>query len=177
MSEENTSSLAPKRGSNAHGWWPEKKRIEVVTTYLALGKIPLVEAVTGVPRNTIRHWKLTDWWKEIEDAIRSDEDTEMDTKLTKIVNKSLDAVLDRVEHGYFMWDSKTQKIVRRPLYAKDTLKITTDLLTRRDLLREKPIRKTEQVAVEDRLAKLAAEFIKFVAAKDVTPPQEVVIEG
>jgi hypothetical protein len=64
-------------------WWSDAKRIEVVTTWLALGKIPLVAACTGVTEGTIRQWRTQPWWKELELSIQTESDQELDAKLAK----------------------------------------------------------------------------------------------
>ena len=150
------------------GWWSHEKKVQTVTTYLAVGNAPMTEAVTGVPKGTIRQWKMQQWWKELEADIRNEEDAELDVKLTKIIDKSLDAVLDRVEHGDFLWDSKSNKFVRKPVHMKDALNAVTQVFDKRNLLRGKPTSRVEKQNVNDNLAKLAAEFAKFAAAKEIT---------
>ena len=149
------------------GWWGPDKKIEVVTTYLTLGNAPMVEAVTGVPRGTIRQWKMMEWWKELESQIRNEEDAELDVKLSKVINKSLDAVLDRVDNGDFIFDSKTSKFHRKPVHMRDALKAVTEVYDKRQLLRGKPTSRVEKQTIQDNLAKLAAEFIKFSKSKTI----------
>jgi len=161
---------------NPRGFWPEKKKIEVVTTYLALGKVPLVEGITGVPRATIRIWKIQPWWKELENDIRREETQELDAKLSKIVNKSLDVVADRLENGDFILNSKTGKISRVPTRIRDAVQTATSLLDKRQLIRKNPEEKTQhQQQFEDRLLKLAEQFATFALGKK--PNEEKVIEG
>lgn len=149
------------------GWWSQEKKIQTVTTYLALGNAPMTEAVTGVPRGTIRQWKMQSWWKELESDIRNEEDSELDVKLSKVIDKSLDAVLDRVENGDFIFDSKTGKFVRKPVHMKDALSAVTQVFDKRNLLRGKPTSRVEKQNVSDNLSKLAAEFAKFAASKTI----------
>lgn len=149
------------------GWWSQEKKIQTVTTYLALGNAPMTEAVTGVPRGTIRQWKMQSWWKELESDIRNEEDSELDVKLSKVIDKSLDAVLDRVENGDFIFDSKTGKFVRKPVHMKDALSAVTQVFDKRNLLRGKPTSRVEKQSVSDNLSKLAAEFARFSQAKTI----------
>ena len=132
-----------------------------------MGNAPMTEAVTGVPRSTIRQWKMQDWWKELELDIRNEEDAELDVRLTKIIDKSLDAVLDRVENGDFVFSKKDNKFHRKPVNMKDALKVTTDVFDKRNLLRGRPTSRTEKHNVSDSLANLAAEFAKFAACKTI----------
>lgn len=151
----------------------DAKKVEVVTTYLILGKAPLVEAATGVPRGTIRTWKMQPWWKEMEADIRSEEDVELDGKLSKIVDRTLDTVIDRIEHGDYILDSRSGTVKRVPVKMKDAHKVSVDLIDKRNLLRGKPTSRVEKVGVDDTMLKLAEQFKEW--AKLIK--REVVIEG
>lgn len=145
--------------------WSEKKKIQVVTTYLALGNAPLTEGVTGVPRQTIRMWKMQPWWKEIESDIRNEENLGLDIKLSKIVDKALDVVVDRLENGDFQLDSKSGKVSRVPVKMRDATSATNTLLDKRALLRNQPTKIVAQQAFDDRLLKLAEQFATFALGK------------
>ena len=148
--------------------WSEAKRIEVATAHAMGLKAPMIEVATGVPAQTIRHWRLADWFKDLVDELRRDDDSEVDAKLTKIVGKSLDSVVDRLENGDFMYDPKAKTFVRRPVYIKDITRVADVMFDKRNLLRGKPTSisgKTEQIS--DRLLKLAAEFERFVTSKTI----------
>lgn len=146
-----------------HTTWPVEKRIEVVSQYLVLGNMALVAAVTGVNHNLIRAWKGQPWWKEFENQVRATENLQMDTKLSQIVDKSLDAVMDRVEHGDFIYDQRTGQIKRKPANMRDIAKVSVDLLSKRELLRGNATERKEssQISVADQLKELALEFARW----------------
>lgn len=157
--------------------WSDKKRVEVVTTFLALGKVPMVEAVTGVPRDTIRQWKLQPWWNELVAEVQTESNQELDTKLSSIIDKSLEAVNERIEGGEFILDSRTGTVKRVPVKLKDVHRVAVDLLDKRDLLREKPLKEKAAQQSVDILKKLAdqfAEWAKVHVRKPVTITGEVV---
>ena len=148
--------------------WSEQKRIEVATAHVMGLKAPMIEVATGVPAQTIRHWRAMDWFKDLVNELQREDDYSADAKLTKIVNKALDTVVDRLENGDFMFDPKSSSFVRKPLKATDVTRIADTMFDKRNLLRGKPTSisgKTEQIS--DRLVKLAAEFSRFVTAKTV----------
>lgn len=157
--------------------WPVEKRIEVVSQYLVLGNMKMVSAVTGVSHDLIREWKGQPWWKELENEIRATQNIEMDTKLSKIVDKSLDAVLDRVENGDFIYDQKAGEIRRKPASLRDIHRVSIDTLDKRELLRKGADSRQEgtQVAVVEQLKLLAQEFAKWVDKdkKEVIELEEV----
>jgi hypothetical protein len=149
------------------GWWSQQKKAEVVTTYLTLGNAPMTEGVTGVPRQTIRAWKLQPWWKELVDEIRNEEDCELDVKLSKVIDRSLDALTDRIENGDFLFNSKTGKFVRKPIHMRDALTAVTQVYDKRNLLRGKPTSRVEKHTTQDTLNNLAEQFARFAAAKTI----------
>lgn len=152
-----------KRKKNAKGHpngWGDEKRVEVVTTYLAVGTAPLTFAVTGVPVNTIRQWRLLPWWKELEDQIRQEDDAQVDVKLKRIVDKSLDIVMDRIENGDIILQ-KDGSVSRRPINIGLAHKVSTEMLSKRDLIRKRQVNPVDQQSIEDHLANIATELAKF----------------
>lgn len=152
--------------------WPKEKKLQVVVQYLALGNMKLVAATTGVDYALLRQWKMQPWWKEFEVEIRNTENLELDNKLTTLVNKSLSAVADRLEHGDHTLNLKTGLLVRKPVPMKDAAKVSVDLLTKRELLRGNATSRSDvqAVPVQDQLKLLAAEFARMVTGK----PAEVI---
>lgn len=149
--------------------WDDKKKVEVVTTWLAVGKLSLTEAVTGVPKATIVNWKREPWWPDLVQEIQNESDQELDTKLQKIVDKSLDVVLDRIEHGDFVLNSKTGEVSRIPTKLKDVHRVSVDLIDKRDLIRNRERVKVEVLVVDDYLKKLALQFATFVKKQQTKP--------
>ncbi len=145
--------------------WSDKKRIEACTAYLALGNASFVEIATGVPSGTVRQWKTQPWWKELVSQIQSEADQEVDAKLSGLVQKTLTLVNDRIENGDFMWDSKNSEFVRKPVSLKDGWKVTTEMLDKRWLIRDRPDTKVDTEAVSDILVKLAKDFAGMAKAK------------
>lgn len=128
--------------------------------------------MTSVPRATIRQWKMQPWWKELELEITSEDDLELSGKLKKIVDRSLDAVVDRLQNGDFIFNSKTGKIDRSPVKLRDVHRVSVDLIDKYNLIRGKPTSRVEKVAVEDAMIKLANQFQEW--AKSLRPPEKVI---
>ena len=163
-----------KPGTLAH--WSDSQRIGAVTTYLASGNMSLTSVATEIPLATLNRWKIAPWWKEMVEQIRSEENLVLDAKLAKVVSKSVDELLDRVEDGDYQFDQKTGKIVRIPIKARDAAKITTDMIDRRQLLQGRQNEKKDTAQkIEDRLLKLAEQFASFGKARVVQhEPLEII---
>jgi hypothetical protein len=160
--------------------WSDNQRIELVTTWLATGNLALSAATHQIPEVTARRWKAQPWWQQLVTDIRSEENLQLDARLSKVVSKSVDALMDRVEHGDFQYDQKTGQLVRKPISARDAAKVTTDMIDRRELLQgKKEVAKEDSRKIEDRLLKLAEEFAKFARPQmaKVIDSEVHVIEG
>jgi hypothetical protein len=136
----------------------------------------MVEAVTGVPRATIRQWKLQPWWKELVSQIQTESDQELDSKLSKIIERSLDAVNERIEGGEFVLDSRTGSVKRIPVKLRDVHRVAVDLLDKRDLLRIRPAQSAEKEVQQDVLKKLADQFTQWVQINMKRQPTIIVSE-
>lgn len=147
--------------------WPIEKKVEVVGQFLLIGNMRIVAASTGVPYDVVRKWKGQPFWKELEAEIRQTQNIEMDSKLSKIVDKSLDAALDRVENGDFFYDQKSGTVKRKPTNLRDVARVSVDLLSKRELLRGNATerKETSQISVNEQLKLLAAEFAKWQTKK------------
>lgn len=152
------SSDKPIRRKDNGKWHSEADKVKVVTTYLVLGKAPLVEAMTGIPSGTIRRWKQEPWWNELVQQIQSEDNQELDSKLSTLLAKTLTVLDDRLDRGDFVFNPRTGEWDRRPVGLKDTWKVTKEAVDIREMLRRKPKEQANQEAVQDILKGLATEF-------------------
>lgn len=155
------------------GWWSDQQKIEAVQAFILYGKMPAVEAVTGIPRNTLSNWKYMDWWKDLEAELRASDDIELSGKLKKLIDKSVDVLADRMDKGDFFYDQKTGELRRKPVSLRDAHVVTKDLITQRRVLDNKPVQATE-TSMEQTLQMLASKFEEF--AKTIRRNEQV-IEG
>ena len=160
------------------GWWDKKKQLEAVTTYLATGSIAETSRIINVPYRTVQSWKLeSEWWPKVVEEIQSGENQKIDQKMSKIIDKTLEKLVERIEDGDYMYDQKTGRMVKVPLKARDLERITSGLFDKRQLIRKQPTNiKSDPSNQADRLLKLAEQFASFAAGKDKEEPKEIVDE-
>lgn len=166
-----------KRYVKAH--WTTNQKLQAVSTYLMLGNMAETAIVTGIPLPTLKTWKFTDWFKEYALQLQSEEQQQIDANLRKIIEKSLKSVEDRLENGDAQYDQKTGAIVRLPVKANVALKISTELMAKRQALNNNSVKTEVEKTIDDRLAKLSEEFSKFAAMakpKKEVPMADVVID-
>jgi len=159
------------------GHWKEKKKIEAVTTWLSTGSVAETSRMLEVPLKTLESWKSSEWWKDLVNKIRSEEDQQLDAKTSKIIDKALEQLVDRLENGEHVYDQKTGKIKRMPAKLRDVNTTFNSLMDKRSLLRNKPTKIVEQQSSALQLQNLADSFAKFVNKKIEELPDRHYIEG
>lgn len=175
MKQPKRKMASKKRGKGT--LWQDEKRIEVATTWLATGSWSLTSAMTGVPIGTLRFWKEADWWKDLLREIQDSENIELSGKLKKIVDKSIDVTIDRLENGDHVYDAKKGKMVRVPVKLRDSVRAIETMQNKRMLLAKQPTKITESRTVDARLEKLAEEFAKFSNMKIVNEEEPAAVEN
>lgn len=163
-------------GSNFQ--WSDKQKMEAVTSWMLLGNLALTSRLLSIPEITLRVWKTTEWWKNLVEDIKLQENIQMSGRLKKIVDASLTAVEDRLLNGDWIYDQKTGHMIRKQVGIKDAHKVSTDLMDRQKALEKatQPVTQAEQN--DDKLLKLAEKFAAFVTDKieHKAPEPEVLVD-
>jgi hypothetical protein len=172
------------------GWWDEKKKLEVLQTYIILGNLRLSAANNNVPEITVRQWKATQWWKDREDELRRGSKLQLSAKLTDLVNKAMLTLADRIENGDYVYNRLRDEYLRKPISAEHANKITTQLIARVLMVEKAAIpEKINDEGLEARLTKLKREMLGFARVKvlpshtlskdiiDVIPTESLYLQG
>lgn len=160
------------------GHWSEKKKAEAVVTWLATGSPIETSRLINVPVQTVKMWKSQPWWEEMVEDIRNNESQQTDNKMSKLINKALDMLVERMEEGNYQYDQKSGRIVKIPMNASDITKVTQTLFDKRQLIRKQPTSiKTSPENTEQKLLKLAQQFAAFVGKSQKQELVSDYIEG
>jgi hypothetical protein len=158
----------------AHGWWSDKKRLELVQTYVVMGNLRLAAATLNIPEVTARRWKAQPWWKEAELEIRKGGKLALSGKLSDLVTKVFSSLEDRIENGDWVHNPKTGKLERKPVSAAVINNIMKDTISQSVSLEKAGMEEAvSQEGIEARLDKLREELLS--AAGKLRKP--LVIEG
>lgn len=155
-----------RRNYGAEGFrWSDSQKLEAVTTYLMLGNLRLTAAVLKIPEETVRTWRKSTWWKDIEGELRIQDELQLSARLKKVMEKSLEAVDDRLDNGDYVYDQKTGQMRRKPVSMRDAHKVSMDLIEKRNLLlnNNQPAPSDEQMS--DKLLKMMKQFAEFAQGK------------
>ena len=153
------------------GFYTDKKRIEVVTLFAALGSCDRVGALACIPASTVRGWTRQDWFKDLLDEIRAENDHKIDAKFNEIIDLSLDQLKDRVENGDHVL-TKDGDLVRKPMSGKDLSLTTAINIDKRQLLRNREVIKKEEKTnqtITEKLTELANAF-KQLSGREMRKP-------
>lgn len=141
--------------------WSQAQKLEAVSAWMMTGSWAAVNAATNIPVDTLKHWKMQDWWKDAVAELRQASNTQMSGKLQKIISKSADIILDRLENGDIHFNPKTGEISRKEINAK----IASEIL-HKSVDKELLLQKVEQApqlkeeAIMDRLKAIQQELSK-----------------
>lgn len=143
------------------GMYPEEKKIEVVTVYATTGNAELTEELTKVSVPTIKKWKKEAWFQNYLQEIREENGQKLDAFFTRIAEKALQAVEDRIANGDFHV-TRDGDVIRKPMSGKDLSLVTAINIDKRQLLRGEPTSRSESVGgnlpVVTKLENLAKTF-------------------
>ena len=147
-----------------------EKRIEVISTWMALGNLRQAATICGVSYDLCIKWKNQPWWQDMVNEIQAARKFKVENKLNKIVDKALSVIEDRLDNGDFVYNQKSGEVSRKPVSLKEARGAANDLIQRQVSLSKLEI-ETQQAArqdsVKDQLAMLAQEFAKFNTKRTV----------
>lgn len=140
-----------------------------------LGSVKLTSQALGIPLPTLKQWRQKEWWKDVENDLRTQTDLQLSARLRNIVNRSYDVIEDRMANGDFVYDQKSGQMRRKPVNMKDAHKVASDLLqTSTELMDRHMEEKSVSVdTIEKKLADLAASFAKIANTVNEKPKGDV----
>lgn len=140
--------------------WSDKTK--AVQLYMLNGNMKLVSELTNISYDTLCDWKKTEWWATVVEELRAAAKAKRGTKLSTIIDTSLELVQDRLENGDWIYDQKTGKLVRKPVSLKDVTQVTNNLMDKQIKMEELADRlDNNKATVQETLAMLAKEFQKL----------------
>ena len=173
LSDKKTSTkkLPARKVDASRKRWGDQQKIEAVSTYVVLGGNATQTAIAlQIPAETLRIWTKTQWWKDLYDEIKQQENIELSHKLQKIVTRSLALVEDRLEKGDFFYDQKTGKVVRKEVSLRDAHEVMKSSFMMKESIEKPQAVAMEENSVSEKLSALAKQFEQFaVAQKEKTP--------
>lgn len=146
--------------------WSDQQKLDAVNAYMLLGNLALVSRTLSIPEDTLRYWKRSEWWKDLVLEQKAAEKIEMSSRVKKLVDASLTVIMDRLENGDAVINTKTGEVFRKPVAMKDAHRVAMDLQQRGDVLDKALVDgKVNDEKVGDKLEALAEKFAEMATQK------------
>lgn len=150
------------------------QKLEALTTYMVKGSIKKTSDICNIPYSTIQSWiRVSNWWKPALQELRIQKDDELDSRITGFMDKVLNQMEDRLEHG----DEKVAKdgsTIRVKVSFRDLALAGIGILyDKRALTRRQPTALIEHTNEGDRLKRLAKMFESIQNPKIIEGTSEV----
>lgn len=167
---------SPKRRKRDKAiWYTDNQKLEAVKLWLLTGNQTATAATLGIPLPTLRQWRYSDWWKDLVEEMRQEEQIRLNNRLQKLAVKTLEVMEDRLENGDFVLDKHTGQIIRKEVNLRDSTLAFNSLHDRRQRLLERKEDKRDEKQVVDRLAALAAKFEEIAAKRQPIQVTDVIM--
>src|SRR6266404_4807686 len=145
---------------------PEEEAIQSIeqqalALYIKHGTLAAVSRQMGVKYQELVKLSRTVWWNDEVARLRKDEAAQEMALSSRLVDRGLDMLLDRIENGDLIATRSGFK--REPLKATDIAKIVHTVFTERQLLRNEPT----AIAGETGKVQVLATKLRALGAKDV----------
>jgi transposase-like protein len=172
--KESNKKIRVRKASDSQQCWGDDQKIDAVKAYVTLGgNVAHTSLALQIPPQTLRNWTKTQWWKDLYEEIKHEDNIVMSHRLQKIVSRSMDLVEDRLEKGDFFYDQKTGKVVRKEISLRDAHEVMRTSAQMRDNIEKPQAAVLEESSVVDKLSQLAKQFEQFATAQKNKPPVEV----
>jgi len=155
-----------KYGRAGKQHYTHDQKLQIISVYLTCDSPVKTSELTGVDVNTIKYWRKQSWWDELVAEIYSRDAQKKSSKISRIVDKALDLVQDRLDHGDYMYDPKSGKVIRTPVKLRDLNNATNTLIEKQELLKKRTLDKVDRVDQKTHLEQLAQKFVEFAKASN-----------
>ena len=160
------------KDSNKH--WGDQQKMEAVEAYIMLGGNIMQTAITlQIERTTLQRWTKTEWWKELYDEVKQQDNIVLSLRLQKIVARSLDLVEDRLEKGDIFYDQKLGTVIRKEVSLRDAHQVFKDSFLVKEQIERPNTVSLDTESIGDKLSNLAAQFEKLAENQKSKPKVEV----
>jgi hypothetical protein len=152
----------------------EQQQLDLAKSFIMLGgNMTMAARTCGVAYATARRWQNAPWWSETIEQLKESETIELSPKLKRIVDKSLELIQDRLDHGDFMYDQKTGKVIRKEVSVRDALAVFKDAVGVKQQMEAGPKQEAGALTIQETLQQLAKNFEELAAKQRAKPVIQV----
>jgi hypothetical protein len=162
----NSEPETPQETKRVTKTYSEGDKFKVLTTYTVLGSLIETAKETGVSLDTIKGWKKQAWWPRMMAQIKGEENAHLAARYRKVVQKTIDKLMERVEDGdVFVDKDGNERTI--PIRGRDLAVIAGIATQQMEKLDQDHVRE-DTLSVTERLTKIAEELVKMHSKKRET---------
>lgn len=136
----------------------QDQKISACKEWIKTGSVEEAAAKIGATAAQVHDWKKRDWWLAVADQILEDQKAKLDSQLTRLLEKAVEEIADRLEHGDEKVTAKGEK-VRHKVSTRDlATAVFQTIFDKRQLIRGEATSRSETTSSSDRLKELAKQF-------------------
>ncbi len=136
--------------------------LQATRIFVQTGSIAATAKQLGVPMAQIRAFSKTIWWQDEVAALQRDIAAQLDANLTRVLDFTLEALLDRVTNGDVVLVKGAEKRVR--MKAATLAQVASVVFDKRQLVRNMPT----AIAGDTQKLNVLAQKLRALGAKDIT---------
>lgn len=160
-------------GKLDNGRYSWEKKYSVVAVYMTNGSVADTSRETGVQSGTLELWRKQPWWPKFVDDIKVAKDATFKSKLSRIIDKSLGTMEDRLENGEII-TLKDGSEARRPVQLRDATRAATELMRQKNYMEKDPLSTIVQaVTIKEALKELNEGFATLWKNRNQNQPTEL----
>jgi hypothetical protein len=150
------------------------KKQAFAIAYFEHGNVAKAAAIAGVHYNTGNRWKGMKWFEQATKDLKKAKDRLLDGKITKILDKALERLEDRIENGDTKAFANKDGVIMKqvPVSARDLAVVTGVLFDKRAAIRKEPDSDDSASSALDRIAEKLREYARAenpaAPVKDIT---------
>jgi len=157
-------------------WYPMEKKVHAACLYAVTGNFEQVSKLVDIPTNQLKSMANEQWWDDVIKQVRHEENDQLTAKMTTFIDKSIDAMLERLENGDRVVNLKTGEIYSAPVRLRDMAIPVGILIDKRNLLRGEATSRTERLGQEEALDKLGKRFEAFAKKLNIKEPEVIDVQ-
>src|SRR5689334_20503612 len=131
--ESSSPTSTPKQFQRTYSTFDRRTFAQL---YVIYGNIELISKLTGWPVKTLYTWPKAEWWPGYYDEAKREFAELLEARLSRIVDKATEAILDRIENGDEVL-TRDGDIVRIKVSARDLGLLVRDGIDKIRLLQNK----------------------------------------
>lgn len=152
----------------------ENKKIEIATMFAVTKNYKKTAELAQVPETLVKKLRQEVWFDQVMAKVQFQQNEALDAKLTEVVHKAAETLLDRLEDGEYVKDKESGQISRIPIKSDSAARILDSAAKQRQLLRGEATSRSESTTESDRLSKLKEQFENLARSKKINPTNEVI---